>query len=122
MRFLIDMSLSPKWVGFLTEAGHQATHWTDIGPGDAPDRELLSYAQTNELVILTNDLDFGTLLAIGGLKTPSVIQFRTQRVLPKQVGQKLLAALKASAADLAQGALVTIDPEKHRLTVLPIVS
>ena len=64
MRFLIDMSLSPKWVELLTEAGHQATHWTNIGPGNAPDSELLSYAQTNELVILTNDLDFGTVAGI----------------------------------------------------------
>ena len=71
-------------------------------------------------MILTNDLDFGTLLAIGGLTTPSVIQFRTQRVLPKQVGQQLLATLRASATDLEQGALITFDPERRRLTVLPL--
>ena len=120
MRFLIDMNLSPKWVQFLTQAGHQATHWSEVGPGDAPDQELLDYAAANQLVIMTHDLDFGTLLAIGGLSTPSVIQFRTQRILPHQAGEQLLAAVQTSQPDLDKGALVTIEPAKHRLTVLPI--
>ena len=36
MRFLIDMNLSPKWVEFLTNSGHEAAHWVDIGAPDAP--------------------------------------------------------------------------------------
>ena len=65
MRFLIDMNLSPGWVDYLTRAGHRAEHWSTIGPGEAPDDELLAYAARHEQVILTQDLDFGTLLAPG---------------------------------------------------------
>jgi predicted nuclease of predicted toxin-antitoxin system len=119
MRFLIDMNLSPGWVGYLTQAGHQAQHWSTIGPGDAPDDELLAYAAQHEQVILTQDLDFGTLLARDGLTT-SVIQFRTQAVLPDDLGAALLAAIEAAQPHLDAGALVTIDPTKHRLTLLPI--
>jgi predicted nuclease of predicted toxin-antitoxin system len=119
MRFLIDMNLSPGWVDYLTRAGHHAEHWSTIGPGEAPDDELLAYAARHELVILTQDLDFGTLLARDGLTT-SVIQFRTQAVLPDDLGPALLAAIDAAQPHLDTGALVTIDPTRHRLTLLPI--
>ncbi len=44
MRFLIDMNLTPLWVPFIEAAGHNALHWRDVGPADAPDTELLRYA------------------------------------------------------------------------------
>ena len=85
MRFLVDMNLSPRWVGFLVAAGHDAVHWVEVGEPNAPDRLILAHAHHNRQVILTQDLDFGTLLAVGGLATPSVIQFRAQAVLPGDV-------------------------------------
>lgn len=114
------MNLSPRWVDFLAAAGHEAVHWIDVGQPHAPDRELLEYAHTNGQIILTQDLDFGTLLAVGGLTTPSVIQFRAQAVLPTDVGEQLLAALDVASTHLETGALVTVDPIGHRVTVLPI--
>ncbi|MGZ6869656.1 MAG: DUF5615 family PIN-like protein [Frankiaceae bacterium] len=120
MRFLIDMNLSPKWVEFLTNADHEATHWVDIGAPDAPDQEVLAYASSRSLVILTQDLDFGTLLAVGGLSTPSVIQFRAQAVLPNDIGSQLLAALAAADPYLIEGALVTVESGTQRITVLPL--
>lgn len=120
MRFLVDMNLSPRWVDFLAAAGHEAFHWVDLGEANAPDFEILDHAHRNRLVILTQDLDFGTLLAVGGLATPSVIQFRAQAVLPSDVGEQLLAALDVARTHLETGALVTVDPVGHRVTVLPI--
>jgi predicted nuclease of predicted toxin-antitoxin system len=92
----------------------------DVGEPNAPDREILEQAHRNAQVILTQDLDFGTLLAVGGLATPSVIQFRTQAVLPSDVGEQLLAVLDVARTHLETGALVTVDPVGHRVTVLPI--
>jgi predicted nuclease of predicted toxin-antitoxin system len=120
MRFLVDMNLSPRWVDFLAAAGHDAVHWSDVGEFNASDREILEQAHRNGQVILTQDLDFGTLLAVGGLATPSVIQFRAQAVLPSDVGQQLLAAVEVARIHLETGALVTVDPVGHRATVLPI--
>jgi len=77
----------------LTAAGHESVHWIDVGEPNAPDRVILEHAHRNGQVILTQDLDFGTLLAVGGLSTPSVIQFRAQAVLPSDVGEQLLAAI-----------------------------
>jgi hypothetical protein len=49
-----------------------------------------------------------------------VIQFRTQAVLPHDLNPALLAAIDAAQPHLDTGALVTIDPTKQRLTLLPI--
>ncbi|MCX6459147.1 MAG: DUF5615 family PIN-like protein [Actinobacteria bacterium] len=120
MNFIIDMNLNPQWVPWLTGEGHEAQHWSEVGPGDAPDETIIRYAKTNSCVILTHDLDFGIILAIGGLDAPSVIQLRAQAVRPSDMGEQLLAAIQAASAYLVSGALVTVTKDRHRVTVLPI--
>jgi len=43
MKILIDMNLSPEWVGVLEAAGWRATHWSSIGKASAPDEEIGHY-------------------------------------------------------------------------------
>ena len=47
MKILIDMNLSPAWIPVLEEAGNIASHWSSIGPLNASDREVLSWAKSN---------------------------------------------------------------------------
>ncbi len=42
----------------LADHDHVAEHFTDIGPGDAPDAQLWSYALGHDEVIVTKDEDF----------------------------------------------------------------
>ena len=114
------MNLSPRWVDLLVAAGHDAVHWVDVGEPNAPARMILEHAHHNRQIILTQDLDFGTLPAVGRLSTPSVIQFRAQAVLLSDVGRQLLTAIEVAGAHFELGALVTVDPVGHRVTVLPI--
>lgn len=64
VKLLIDMNLSPKWTPFLQAAVWTAVHWSAIGSADAPDDEIGDWARANAFVVFTNDLDFGTLLAL----------------------------------------------------------
>ena len=41
MKFLVDVNLSPEWVSFLAEAKFESVHWSEIGPGNASDAELM---------------------------------------------------------------------------------
>ena len=82
MKILIDMNLSPLWVQFLVDSGFDSVHWSSIGPSAAPDTQIMDYASANGLVIFTHDLDFGALLASRKTSRPSVIQIRTQDVMP----------------------------------------
>lgn len=75
MRFLIDAQLPPALARVLGEHGHVAEHVNDIGPGDAPDRELWQYALDQRAVIITKDEDFARMAAVGG-ESPTVVWVR----------------------------------------------
>ncbi len=120
MKLLIDMSLSPLWVEFLASAGFDSVHWSAIGKADAPDSQIFDYGGANKPVVFTHDLDFGTLLAVRKSQQPSVIQVRTQDVLPDAIGEFVVRALRGSRAHLEEGALVTVDPRRDRIRLLPL--
>jgi predicted nuclease of predicted toxin-antitoxin system len=120
MKILVDMNLSPVWADFLIDNGMEATHWSSIGPPDAPDTEIMTYAKEQGFTVLTNDLDFGFILAITHGKKPSVIQTRTGALCPDRIGEKVIKTINLLTADIDQGALITIDPHKIRVTLLPL--
>jgi predicted nuclease of predicted toxin-antitoxin system len=70
-------------------------------------------------VLFTHDLDFGMLLAARGARAPSVIQVRSQDVLPEAIGETVVRAIEAARSNLQAGALVSIDLGGHRVRLLP---
>src|SRR5258708_258234 len=117
LAIVVDMNLSQEWVALLTSAGWAAVHWSGAGPIDAEDSEIMAWATANKHIVFTHDLDFGTILALTSAAGPSVLQIRTQRVLPEHVGALVLAALKQYEAELASGAIVVIEAAKTRVRV-----
>jgi predicted nuclease of predicted toxin-antitoxin system len=120
MKLLVDMNLSPKWEGFLKSAGFEAIHWSKVGPANAPDSEIVRYARASDFVILTSDLDFGTILAVTHGEKPSVVQLRSDLLSHENIGKQVVAALYQSENELIKGALVTIEPDRTRMRVLPL--
>jgi len=120
MRIIIDMNLSPKWADYLIKNGIEAVHWSIVGSTDASDNEIITYAKTHEYTIFTNDLDFGFILAITHGKKPSVIQMRTGVLGMDRIGGIVVRAIEMLTADIENGALVTIDQRKTRVTLLPL--
>lgn len=120
MKILIDMNLSPEWVPVFEKAGHPAVHWSAVGAPDAPDTEIMIWARLHEHIVFTHDLDYGAILHATGATAPSVIQVRTEDVRPEKAADLILRALKTAAPDLLSGALITVDPRKTRLSVLPL--
>ena len=120
MKFLIDMNLSPLWVPFLADQGLETIHWSTVGEPRAADSEILDFAAANGWIVFTHDLDFGILLAALQTNKPSIIQVRSQDVLPTAIGQTVLRAIHAAETQLKDGALVTVDSFRHRIRLLPI--
>lgn len=120
MKILVDMNLSPRWVDFLASAGFEAVHWSKIGAEDASDGELMRWAADHDHIVLTSDLDFGAILAATQERQPSVLQLRSDLLTPEFVGRAVLSAIDQSGRDLAEGALVSIDPIRARLRILPL--
>lgn len=120
MKILIDMNFPPQWVEVFEMQGLQAVHWLDVGNPRATDQELMTWARTNEYIVFTHDLDFGTLLALTHAKGPSVLQIRTQDVLPGDLDNIVLAAIHQCEEELKAGALVIVDEQKTRVRILPL--
>ena len=120
MKLIVDMNLSPRWVAVLADAGIEAAHWSTLGAHDAADAAIMTYANTNDYVVLTHDLDFSAILAATQGEKPSVVQIRAEDVSPDVIGTQVIAALRQMASELDEGALLTIDPDRTRLRVLPL--
>lgn len=121
IKLVIDMNLSPDWVEVFVQAGIQCRHWADIGAVNAPDHEIMGWAQAHDHVVFTHDLDFGALLASSGKSGPSVIQIRSEDTRPATMGAIVVAAVLANLDDLNCGALVTVHPNRMRTRVLPLI-
>jgi predicted nuclease of predicted toxin-antitoxin system len=121
MKILIDMNLSPTWVAFFALNGWEAIHWSAVGDPQATDRVIMQWARSNDAIVFTHDLDFGTILAVTQASGPSVLQVRANDVLPAHLGATVAAAIRQFAGELADGALLTIDERASRVRILPIV-
>lgn len=109
----------PEWAGLLSGAGFQATHWSNVGNPRASDAVIMEWARENGYVVFTHDLDLGSLLATTRANGPSVIQVRTQDIMPKTLGGRMLNILRQYESMLEKGALITVDETKDRVRILP---
>lgn len=120
MKLIIDMNLSPRWVGFLQERGFDAVHWSEAGDPRAPDAAIMQWAREHDSLVLTRDLDFAVLLALTRQTGPSVVLLRAQDVLPEAIGADTARILREQQAMLDRGAIVVIDEAGSRVRILPI--
>ena len=86
----------------LLEQEIEAVHWAKIG-----------YA------VFTNDLDFSAILFSTRASGPSVIQIRAEDTRPEAHLFHVANTLVKYSAAIEQGAVITIDPVKARLHILP---
>jgi predicted nuclease of predicted toxin-antitoxin system len=120
LKILVDMNLSPDWVNWFDRNNWHAVHWSKIGDPKATDEVILAWARSNDYIVFTHDLDFGTLLALTKAEGPSVIQVRTQDVFMDHLGAIISAALHQYEDILEQGALVVVDERTMRTRLLPL--
>lgn len=120
MRILIDMNLSPRWVDVLADAGIESIHWSSVGEATASDSFIMAFAKGAGYVVLTHDLDFGSILAATHGDKPSVIQIRSGTLSTAAIGPFVIKTLIQMEAEIESGALLTIEPPRARIRLLPL--
>lgn len=121
MKLLIDANLSPRVAMLLRKGSHAASHVRDHGLLEASDEAILAHALATACTIISADADFATMLALGGLRGPSLILLRSADLLtPDQQGALLLANLPALIKDLDAGSVISISQWHLRIRPLPI--
>ena len=116
LRLLANMNISPKTVNALKEKGIDIIRVSDLLPVTSSDREILDLARRDNRTVVTQDLDFSSLLTLGGFNRPSLITLRmtvsdpvlicrrggkghSLRLLVLELGQDLLDQLPVFQAD-----------------------
>ena len=72
-------------------------------------------------VVLSFDLDFGDLLALGVTDKPSVILFRLADERAESVNRRLSTVLNEQGTELESGALILVQDTRYRVRKLPIL-
>ena len=120
MKILVDMNLSPQLCGVLAQNGFPSVHWSDVGDPTASDHTIMEWAAQNDCVVLTHDLDFGALLAASQASGPSVVQLRTEDVMPRALALLLVKTLTAFETEIESGALIVVNEARARVRILPL--
>ncbi len=71
-------------------------------------------------VVITNDLDFGAMLASSGAEGPSLIQLRAADLRPEALAPILIETVRQLSSELESGALVTLESARNRVRLLPL--
>ncbi|MBW4558978.1 MAG: DUF5615 family PIN-like protein [Trichormus sp. ATA11-4-KO1] len=121
LRFLADVHISPLTVIALQQQGYDILRTTDLLPATATDTEILDLARVEGRVIVTQDLDFSMLVALGKYEQPSLITLRLSSANPNVVTQRLLEVLPQLELELRTGAALTIEDNSVRIRKLPIL-
>lgn len=120
MKVLLDMNIPFIYASLLTNKGIDSLRWSDVGAPNATDLEIMAYARANRYIVLTFDLDFGTILSMTHELKPSVAQIRASVIDAEQAVDLVSVAILRYADELERGAILSIDLKKTRLRLLPI--
>jgi len=120
MRFLADAGISPRTAEFLRRAGHDVAHVRDLAMQRASDKSIADRARAEGRVVLTFDLDFGAILALGVVDRPSVVILRLSDERADAVNGRLEAVISEQAPALQSGVLVLVEDTRYRMRLLPI--
>ena len=120
MRFLVDTPLSPNLAHWLQDQGDDALHAALIGLDRASDAEITARADPANRTIITADLDYPRLLALGRASSPSLILFRGGDWSDPEVIDRLAAILAATSEADIEGSILVVERDRLRRRRLPI--
>jgi len=120
MRLLADMHISPATVAFLRRLGHDVVRVSEIMPPNATDAAVVEEAARQDRVILTQDLDFTGIIALGRRTHPSILSLRLSSSRIEHINAVLERVLPSVESELAAGAVVSVEDGRVRLRALPL--
>jgi predicted nuclease of predicted toxin-antitoxin system len=114
------MNISPLTVEQLRARGWNISRVSEIMEKESSDIDILIYAQMQNKVVITQDLDFSTLLALRGYTKPSVINLRLENPRPDLVSARIIDVVSMMQKELEEGVVISVDETSARYKNLPI--
>jgi len=122
LEFLANMNISPLTVRDLRMLGWNIVRIPEIMDSKSKDIDILTYARDHNKVVITQDLDFSSLLALKGYEKPSVINLRFENARPDFITNRIIEIVKELEKELDEGIVVSVDEISARYRNLPIES
>lgn len=114
------MPLAPALAAWLTEQGHDAVHAADLKLDRAADSDIIGRAQLDGRTIVTADLDYPRLLALGQKVNPSLILFRDGDWGDSEVIARMSAVLNTLSEHDVEQSIIVVERHRVRRRRLPI--
>lgn len=114
------MNISPKTIESLLQRGWDIVRVSQFLPVNASDQEILNFARQQGRIVVAQDLDFSTLLALSGYERPSLITLRLTISDPEIVTRRLLEVIPRFEKLLEEGCVITVEDVTVRVRKLPI--
>ena len=118
--FLANMNSSPITVEALRNHGWDIIRVSEVMDEKSKDIDVLVYAQKQNKVVITQDLDFSQILALRGYAKPSLINLRFENASPDFVTARIIDVVSSMEKELEEGVVVTVDETSARYKNLPI--
>ncbi len=112
MKLLLDTCVSRAVRDAVEGAGHDVV-WSAAWPSDPGDDEILDRARAEARVVVTLDKDFGALAVVRGQRHAGIVRLVSMSITEQAVA--CVRALERYEADLAAGAIVTVEPGRVRV-------
>ncbi len=120
MRLLLDQGLPRSAALHLHNNGIEAVHVGDLGLATATDSRILDFGREQGMVVVTLDADFHSLLALSGVRGPSVMRIRIEGLRGDALARVVINALEVCSDDLLKGAMVSVTENGVRIRQLPV--
>jgi len=120
LRLLADQHISPKTVEYLKLLGHDVVTVALVLSPTAQDSAIVDVARAEQRVVLTQDLDYTSLIALSKSSSPSLLLLRVSKMDAESVNALLATALPMVEKSLSEGAIVTLTENTYRVRALPL--
>jgi predicted nuclease of predicted toxin-antitoxin system len=119
MKFLLDANIPLSTLAVFKALGQDAEHVSDVGLGHSTDEEIAAYARRRRRIIVTRDLDFGTLAVHYRVPVYGVIILRLHfTATAVAIKEALHAFLQAVDTKTLAHTLVIVEPDRYRIRKL----
>jgi predicted nuclease of predicted toxin-antitoxin system len=119
MRFLLDANIPRSSLEIFEALDQKAVHVTEIGLGAATDEEIAIHAIENKSIIVTKDLDFGTLAVLYKMPVYGIVILRLPfTATAPMIKESLRSFLSAVNLKTLVHSLVIVEPTRYRIRKL----
>ena len=115
-KFVIDEDMPRSTAKVLRDLGYEVKDVRDYELRGADDQEVYQFAQNNQAVLITGDMDFGNILRFPiGTHSGLVIAHFPNEITTHEMHRHLVGAIMESTEDDFDGNLIIIEPGRVRI-------